>query len=360
MIDSQQPTLIRYRIIVVCMLMAFILYLDRICMGEIVKSISFNHDLQLSKEQIGRILGAFFFSYALLQVPAGWTSDRFGARATLTIYITLWSLVTVATGLMTGFVGLLVARLLCGVSEAGAYPTSMAVVRKWMPFTSRARASGMIALGGRVGGTLAPFLTIWMIVHMGSWRNSLWLDGGVGLVVAWIFWTVVRSNPQEHPQVNAAELALIGRPHMEKPLSGRELKSALGSFIRSRLGLPRNLVADLPGGAARRGRSGRRSPGDLRAGLRDVGPNCGWLLLRLDDATVWSALGAGHSHVELHVPLCGGLHLLSVFGNHLGPYRVLRHRVNGHGHGQSSDMGFHERRGRPRHRRRRRLGKHVG
>ena len=42
----------------------------------------------------------------------------------------------------------------------------------------------MIALGGRIGGTLAPFLTIWMIVHMGSWRNSLWLDGSAGLLVA--------------------------------------------------------------------------------------------------------------------------------------------------------------------------------
>lgn len=234
MANPSTPTNIRHRIIGVTMVMAFILYLDRICMGEIVKSVSFHQDLDLSKEQIGRVLGAFFFAYALLQVPAGWASDRFGARPMLTIYIVLWSLFTAMTGFVTGFVGLLIARLLCGVAEAGAYPTSMALIRKWIPLSGRASASGMVALGGRIGGTLAPFLTIWMIVTMGNWRTSLWIDGFAGLIIAALFWKVVRSNPQEHPKVNAAELALIGRLEVEKPLSARELKSALWSFTKSR------------------------------------------------------------------------------------------------------------------------------
>ena len=234
MTDSPSPTNVRQRIILISMVMSFILYLDRICMGEIVKSASFNHDLQLSKEQIGTILGSFFFTYALFQVPAGWASDRFGPRATMTIYITLWSLFTMLTGFMTGFAGLFVVRLLCGATEAGAYPTAAAVIRKWIPVSGRARASGTIALGGRVGGTLAPFLTIWMIVSMGNWRSSLWLDGGVGLIIAAIYWKVVRSSPAEHPQVNAAEVALIGMPAMEKPLGGRELGRALGRFALSR------------------------------------------------------------------------------------------------------------------------------
>ncbi len=233
MTDLLRPTNIRHRIVGVTMLMAFILYLDRICMGEIVKSVSFHNDLALSREQIGHILGSFFFAYALFQVPAGWASDRFGARPMLTIYIVLWSIFTMLTGFMNAFAGLLTARLLCGVAEAGAYPTSMALMRKWIPLTGRARAGGMVALGGRIGGTLAPFLTIWMIVTMGNWRASLWIDGAAGLVIALVFWTVVRSNPESHPLVNAAEVALIGRPHIEPPLSARELRSALLSFIKS-------------------------------------------------------------------------------------------------------------------------------
>ena len=228
-----RPTNVRSRIIGVTMLAAFILYLDRNCIGEIVKTLSFNKDLRLPEWQVGWILGAFYFSYALFQVPAGWASDRFGARLTLTIYIVLWSLFTVITGLATGFAALLTARLLCGMAQAGAYPTAMAMIRKWIPFTGRARASSMVALGGRIGGTLAPFLTIWMIVKMGGWRVSLWVDGAAGLLVAILFWKIVRSDPQAHTDVNAAELALIGRPAIERPLSGRELGSALLSFTKS-------------------------------------------------------------------------------------------------------------------------------
>jgi MFS family permease len=233
MTSAPGPTNIRYRIIGVTMLMAFILYLDRICMAEIVKSASFNNDVHLSKEEIGRILSAFFFTYALFQVPAGWASDRFGARATLTIYIVLWSFCTILTGCMSSFAGLLLARLLCGIAEAGAYPTCMAMIRKWIPLSGRAGAAGLVAFGGRTGGTLAPFLTIWMILTMGHWRMSLWVDGVVGFVIAGIFWFVVRSSPHEHSQVNAAELALIGRPEKEQRLSARELRSALWSFCKS-------------------------------------------------------------------------------------------------------------------------------
>ena len=233
MTDFPRPTNIRSRIIGITMVVAFIMYLDRICMAEIVKSASFAKDIALGEKETGRILSAFFFAYALFQVPAGWASDRFGARPTLTIYIVLWSLFTIMTGLATGFAMLLTARLLCGMAEAGAYPTAMAMVRKWIPLTGRARASGMVALGGRLGGTLAPFLTIWMIIHMGGWRTSLFIDGGAGLLIAFLFWKVVRSNPQTHTGVNSAELALIGRPEIEKPLTGRELGNALRTFTKS-------------------------------------------------------------------------------------------------------------------------------
>jgi MFS family permease len=227
------PTGVRHRIIFVTMLMAFVLYLDRICMAEIVKSLTFLQDTSLDKQQIGRVLGAFFFSYALMQIPAGWASDRFGARPMLTLYIALWSVFTGLTGLVSSFGGLLAARLLCGVAEAGAYPTSMALVRKWIPLTARARASGMVALGGRIGGTLAPFLTIWMVLTLGSWRFSLWVNAVLGLVVALVFWRVTRSEPGEHPGVNAAERALIGAESHRRPLLASELWQALGACTRN-------------------------------------------------------------------------------------------------------------------------------
>ena len=232
--SANPPTNIRHRIILVSMLMAFILYLDRICLAEIVKSASFNTDVPLTKEEIGRILGAFFFSYALFQVPTGWASDRFGPRKMLTAYIVLWSLFTGLTGFMSTFAGLLVMRLLCGAAEAGAYPTCGAVIRRWIPLEARARSSAFVAFGGRIGGTLAPFITAWMVVELGHWRRPLWIDGGVGLIIAAIYWHVVRNSPEEHPDCNDAERALIGKPPVERPVSLGEFLGLVGALAQSR------------------------------------------------------------------------------------------------------------------------------
>ena len=164
---------IRYRIVAVSVLMAFSLYLDRVCLGEIVKSNSFNNDVPLSKEQIGAILGSFFFTYALFQVPAGWISDRFGARKMLTGYILAWSALTAMTGFMTTASGLLLTRLGCGIAQAGAYPTSNAILRRWTRLQQRGVANSLISFGGRLGGTLAPFLTTVLILYIGGWRETL-------------------------------------------------------------------------------------------------------------------------------------------------------------------------------------------
>ena len=101
---SVEPTssYVRYRVIFVCMLMAVLLYLDRFCIS--FAEVFIKDELGLSDEQIGILLGSFFVSYALCQVPSGWFSDRFGARKMLTIYILMWSLFTAMTGLATGFI----------------------------------------------------------------------------------------------------------------------------------------------------------------------------------------------------------------------------------------------------------------
>ena len=96
------PTYVRYRVVAVSALMAILLYLDRFCISFAEQYIQ--EDLRLTDQQIGWMLSAFFWTYALAQVPSGWLTDRFGARLMLTIYILLWSLFTGLTGLAAGFV----------------------------------------------------------------------------------------------------------------------------------------------------------------------------------------------------------------------------------------------------------------
>jgi len=219
----EQRTRVRYRVIGVSVAMAFILYLDRVCLGEIVKLESFLSDFYPSatasvddtaavRARLGEVLGAFFFTYAFFQIPAGWASDRFGGRTMLTIYIVAWSAMTALTGLAVSLTGLLFARLALGVAQAGAYPTSGGVIRKWFRSENRSMASGWVSMGGRIGGAVAPFLTTFLILQVGSWRTVLIVYAIVGFIIAAVYYWVIRDRPIDHPRINAAEAQWIGEP----------------------------------------------------------------------------------------------------------------------------------------------------
>lgn len=202
-------TTVRYRVIGVTTVAAVLLYLDRICIAEIAKLDAFKSELGLTATQTGAILSAFFFAYALAQVPAGWLSDRFGARRMLPAYILLWSLCTMLTGLATGFVMLIVARLVFGLAQAGCYPTAGSLIRRWSALPVRGTASSIVSFGGRLGGALAPILTAWLLKDYLGWRWVLVLYGASGILVALLFWRVFRETPEEHPHCNEAETKLI-------------------------------------------------------------------------------------------------------------------------------------------------------
>ncbi|MEQ1861301.1 MAG: MFS transporter [Chthoniobacteraceae bacterium] len=204
-----RPTRVRYALLGVATANAFLLYLDRICMTTVVHSPSFLRELGLSEANVGNVLSSFFFAYALGQLPAGWLADRFGPRRMLVVYIVLWSACTAVTGLVATLAALIVARLACGLAEAGAYPASARVIARWFPFGHRARANSLVAFGGRVGNALAPFLTVVAIGALGSWRPVLWIYGAIGLALAAATHFVFRDDPASHPWTNEAERELI-------------------------------------------------------------------------------------------------------------------------------------------------------
>lgn len=201
---SSRDSSLRIAILLVSVLMAFVMYLHRLTLGEIIKYESFQQTLGASKEELGRILGAFFFTYALFQIPAGWLSDRFGGRMMLSGYILVWSLLTGLTGLVSSVGALLIVRLACGIAQAGAYPTSAAVVRRWIPLRHRALASGMVSMGGRIGGATAALLTAWLISTTESWRIALIILALIGMITSLTYWLVVRDRPQTQSDQSGA------------------------------------------------------------------------------------------------------------------------------------------------------------
>src|SRR5215469_9638996 len=86
---DDRPTNVRFLTLSLCIAMAMLLYLDRYALSPVTSTLL--TELHLTKEQLGRtVFFAFFFAYGLLQVPAGWLSDTFGARRMLAVYVAVW------------------------------------------------------------------------------------------------------------------------------------------------------------------------------------------------------------------------------------------------------------------------------
>ena len=125
----------RYAIIAVCMLMGVLLYIDRLSFS--VAEPYIRQDLGLTKIQTGYCISAFFWFYALGQMPAGWLTDRFGPRLMLPMYIMVWSFFTAMIGMVTGLAMLLAMRGAFGLGQAGAFPTGSNVIGRWIPAAGR-------------------------------------------------------------------------------------------------------------------------------------------------------------------------------------------------------------------------------
>jgi ACS family D-galactonate transporter-like MFS transporter len=188
-------------------------YIDRTVLSAAAPKIQ--SEFGLGPFEMGIVLSAFFWSYALLQVPAGYLADRFGQRKTLGLAVLWWSLATAVTGFATGFKSLIGLRVALGVGEAAAYPSNAGIAAKWFPSKERGTVAGIFDSGSKFGGAIALPMIAWLITLYG-WKETFAIVGALGIVWSLVWWWMFRDSPAAHPSVNAAELAHIREGQSER------------------------------------------------------------------------------------------------------------------------------------------------
>jgi MFS transporter, ACS family, glucarate transporter len=214
----RRVTRARFVVLVYLCALAFILYLDRICMGQAEKPI--REEMELSKTQMSFIMMAFTLAYGLFEMPTGHWGDRIGARRVLARIVLWWSAFTALTGATAGFWSLLLVRFSFGAGEAGAFPNVARVVSRWFPVAERGRIQGILLAASLIGGTVAPVLAAGLIGSWG-WRWTFVAFGTVGVVWVGAFLLWFRDDPAGHPAVSPGELRVItgGEAHPEAGLA---------------------------------------------------------------------------------------------------------------------------------------------
>ncbi|WP_026576153.1 MFS transporter [Bacillus sp. UNC438CL73TsuS30] len=196
----------RWLVVVLLFIATTTNYMDRAILG--IAGPSMMKDLSISVVEFGVLGSAFFWSYALMQIPVGVIVDKLGARLTYSIAIVWWSLCTVLTGFGRTIGALIGIRVLMGIGEAPAFPTNTRVISDWLPSHERGMANGIFNSGTAIGiGITTPILA-WIIENWG-WHASFVVIGSVGFVwlAFWLFY--FKNHPSQSRIANEAEVAYI-------------------------------------------------------------------------------------------------------------------------------------------------------
>ena len=103
-------------------------YLDRQTLAICEKMV--REELHLNDEQYGRLLSAFRWAYALMQLPAGMMADRLPLRSTFGLAVGLWSLAGAAAAAAFRVPILMVTRGVLGMGESFNWPCAVANCRQ--------------------------------------------------------------------------------------------------------------------------------------------------------------------------------------------------------------------------------------
>src|SRR5215469_9054781 len=201
----------------------FINYVDRgnlATAAPLIKS-----ELRLTNVQYGLLVSAFFWVYAPGQLIASWLIQKINAYRTLAIGLGVWSAATIASGLATGFVTLLLFIVVLGIGESAGFPASSKLLAQNLAPERLGKANGLVSSGIYLGPAVGTFVGGLLIAHAG-WRV---LFIGFGLIsVLWLIPWNLRArvlSDKAHADVNTTE------PSFRELLSKRQLWGAsIGHF----------------------------------------------------------------------------------------------------------------------------------
>jgi MFS family permease len=211
-----RSTRTRYRVLLFVYLAAFITYLDRVCMS--VSAPAMQAELGLSQMEFAWVFTVFYVAYGVFEIPTAWLGDRWGQRRMLFRIVGSWSLFTIFTGMVNNLTTLLVTRTAFGAAEAGAFPTLSRALSRWFPLTERSRANGVMWMGARSGGALAPPIAV-ALMAIAGWRYTFAIFGSVGLIWCAVCALWYRDDPADHSSVSDGELRLIRTGAAPPPLA---------------------------------------------------------------------------------------------------------------------------------------------
>lgn len=198
-----------------------IAYIDRTNLSVALASAEFRAAFHLTDTQRGLLHSAFFWSYALLQIPAGYVTDRWGVRWPYAIGFSVWSVFSALTAFAGGMWQIFACRLLLGVGEAIVTPASIRWIALNVPERNRGLAVAILFAGAKFGPAIGADLSVRLLQAFG-WKGMFLVLGTASLVflIPWFLLIKEDEKPAATTKSNADAPGIWGSPVIYGILAG--------------------------------------------------------------------------------------------------------------------------------------------
>ena len=171
-----------------------LVYFHRLCPA--VVALDMMRDLQAGGALLGLLGSAYFYPYALMQLPAGLLSDSWGPRRTITLFFGVACVGSLLLGLAPSLFWAVVGRILVGLGISMLFVPTMKILAEWFRIREFATMTGILMAMGGLGSLTAAsplaLLSTWI-----GWRFSFVAVGLFTLLMAILVWVFVRDRPAD-------------------------------------------------------------------------------------------------------------------------------------------------------------------
>lgn len=193
--------------------------IDRTLISVLAEPIK--EEFGLSDGQIGLLTGAAFaISYSAAGIPLGILADRVMRVRLITAVVAIWSALTMASSLATGWATLALARVGVGAAESGASPASMSLITDYFHKERRGFAMSLFYVSTPLG-VMISFALGGMLAAAHGWRNVFVYAGIPGLILAALVFFTIAEPLRGRLDNKADENDCDGSPEKDAPKAGR-------------------------------------------------------------------------------------------------------------------------------------------
>lgn len=160
----------------------------------------------------GVVLGSFWYTYMLMQIPSGRMAETFGGKMIVTISLIGSGIINLITPFVASSTRVLImSRMLLGVVQGGIFPSCYAMIGKWFPLKERSLGFAFMEIGATIGSVVATTSAGYLSEHGfgAGWPSVFYASGIISLLSFFAWFSLTESSPLKYQGITSEELHYI-------------------------------------------------------------------------------------------------------------------------------------------------------